>query len=47
MTVSRERPMIFLLFNPISHVEAMPTDILAWSNGRALGVTSSPVASVE
>jgi malate dehydrogenase (oxaloacetate-decarboxylating) len=47
MTTSCERPMIFPLSNPTSRMEAMPADVLEWSNGRALITTGSPVAPVE
>jgi malate dehydrogenase (oxaloacetate-decarboxylating) len=47
MTASCKRPMIFPLSNPTSRMEAMPADLLEWSNGRALITTGSPVAPVE
>ena len=47
MTASCERPMIFPLSNPTSRMEAMPSDVLEWSNGRALLTTGTPVAPVE
>ncbi|WP_176357939.1 NAD-dependent malic enzyme [Mycobacterium persicum] len=47
MTASCERPMIFPLSNPTSRMEAMPADVLAWSNGKALVATGTPVAPVE
>ncbi|MEZ0350539.1 NAD-dependent malic enzyme [Mycobacterium sp. pR1184] len=47
MTASCERPMIFPLSNPTSRMEAMPADVLAWSNGRALVATGTPVAPTE
>ncbi|NJC32700.1 malate dehydrogenase (oxaloacetate-decarboxylating) [Sphingomonas jejuensis] len=36
------RPIIFPLSNPISHCEAHPADLIAWSGGRAIVGTGSP-----
>lgn len=47
MTASCERPMIFPLSNPTSRMEAMPADLLQWSEGRALITTGTPVAPVQ
>lgn len=37
-----ERPVILPLSNPSDNSEAIPTDILAWTDGRALIATGSP-----
>ncbi|GAA4297393.1 NAD-dependent malic enzyme [Mycobacterium paraffinicum] len=47
MTASCDRPMIFPLSNPTSRMEAMPADVLQWSDGKALITTGTPVAPVE
>jgi malic enzyme len=42
MAEAVERPVVFALSNPSSKVEAVPSDILAWSEGRAIIATGSP-----
>ena len=37
-----ERPVILPLSNPSDRCEAQPTDLLAWTDGRALIATGSP-----
>ncbi|WP_422472939.1 NAD-dependent malic enzyme [Endozoicomonas sp. ALB032] len=47
MSINHEQPIIFPLSNPISQVEALPENIIKWTNGKALIATGSPFEPVQ
>lgn len=47
MALNHAHPIIFPLSNPNANCEALPADIIEWSEGQALVATGSPFPDVE
>jgi malate dehydrogenase (oxaloacetate-decarboxylating) len=46
MCAGVDRPIILPISNPTSRIEAMPSDVIPWSDGKALIATGIPVDPV-
>lgn len=47
MAAEHERPIVFVLSNPSSNVDAHPHDVVRWSEGRAIVAVGSPFEPLE
>lgn len=47
MAAHTDRPIIFPISNPTKLIEAMPADLLKWTDGRVLTATGIPVDDVK
>ncbi|MGY6277817.1 NAD-dependent malic enzyme [Methylomonas sp. MgM2] len=47
VATEHQRPIIFPLSNPTDNCEALPADILQWTEGRAIVATGSPFDDVD
>ncbi|MEW5990943.1 MAG: NAD-dependent malic enzyme [Chloroflexota bacterium] len=47
MGAGTPRPIVLPLSNPTANTEAVPADVLAWTDGQALVATGSPFPAVE